>query len=453
MEITFIRDLTAGSQQNNMESIVHPTLGTFVVESIIGTGTFATVCAAHHEKYGFPVAIKVFDVPVDQDTIDMAREEAAIHKHISHPLIAKVYDDFVWNGHLCLLMEKVTGTTLLDYANRVGALCEDEVRHIIGQLVLVLSYLYDEKIVHRDIKCENIIIDYQGFIHVIDFAFAKRASDCTTTPRGTSLFSTSCGSPWYAAPEIFLNQDYGFGVDVWSAGIVMYAMLHGSLPFHSENTNKLVQMVTSEDPSFERGLSSECVDLLKKMLEKNPEQRITISEVKKHTWLSCNDRGEVKVLDGQALMLLRPRYTRHSLNHRAVATMRLDAEEQNKLIDELESGVESKLAMVYKMVDRALCAVDLVMKNPPIFISQVGKAPRVRGALSRDDCLKLCGPGLGPSSLVPPKLVQPKVVCRTPVLGRSPVSMSKDPIRNAVRAKIRVRRHSHCPLEDSTPLM
>ena len=431
-----------------MEAVVHPIYGTFVIESVIGRGTFATVLSAHHQKHRFPVAIKVYDPDFadDPENQAMVRQEVDIHKHISHPLIARVYDSFMWNGHLCILMEKVTGVSLLDYTNRCIRLQEDEARHIIGQLILVLAYLKEVGVVHRDIKCENIILDHQGFIHVIDFAFARQAASCDDTePTGNALFSTSCGSPAYAAPEIFRGEEYGFGVDMWSAGVVLYAMLHGSLPFQCESTTGLIKMIVSAEPALAPFLSHDCLDLLKRMLDKDPEKRISTDDAQRHTWLTTNDAGDIKVLDGSVLMLLRPRYTRHGLNHRAVANLQLDAEEQGKLIDELESGVESKRTMLYKMMDQAICAIDLVVQNPPIFIAKETHPQRVRAALSRDDCLKLVQP-----RLAHPHIVRPLLAPRSPIITVSTQSLAKPLCLRGVKAPIRVRRHSHCLLEDTT---
>ena len=361
--------------------ICHPELGAFVLTGEIGRGSYAVVYSAIFELCQCPVAIKIFDNRIWEDPEELAyvKKEYELQKSVSHPLIPKAHDMFVWSGKLCVLMELVEGSTLLDYANTHGALSESRARRIIGQLILILEYLHCELgIVHRDIKCENLIIDNQGNIHLIDFGFARR---CEQNNLGENkFFVTTCGSPAYVAPEIIENRPYNFMVDIWSMGVVLFAILCGRLPFENTNIAMMLDMILKTEPDFPDTLSPPCLDLLKKMLVKDMSMRISLKEMREHPWIVYDENGRRQKLDGEIFRTLQKDTTRiDDLDRAVLVTLRLEDKEQGQLVDDLLSNRESRFTKMYQIVDRARMRLSVGKYAGMIFVADTQLIPsRVR---------------------------------------------------------------------------
>lgn len=179
------------------------------------------------------------------------------------------------NGENCIIMVYVEGETLLDYANHNPLLSEEKIRNIFGLLVIDIDYLHKNNMIHRDLKCENVMIDKNQNIRLIDLDFSCQNIDS---------HSTMCGSPGYIAPEMLSNKKgYGNSIDIWALGVIIYAISYGILPFDNRNISLMIQMVLSSEPDFpeDKRISSNLIYIFKKMLIKNPDQRITINEIKK----------------------------------------------------------------------------------------------------------------------------------------------------------------------------
>jgi len=173
--------------------------------------------------------------------------------------------------------------SLLDFVKSRKKLTEAVARPMFLQIMYGLQYCHEEDIVHRDIKLENVLIDYTGTVRLIDFGLAAMASP-------NKWLRVHCGSPSYAAPEIVGRKSYlGPAVDVWSSGIVLFAMVCGYLPFQSPTGNKqeLCEKILRGRLKTPDWLSEPLCDLLSKMLCKKPELRLTIDEVLNHPW--CRD--------------------------------------------------------------------------------------------------------------------------------------------------------------------
>jgi serine/threonine protein kinase len=165
---------------------------------------------------------------------------------------------------------------------------ESQARHIFTQLICVLEYLhFAKRIAHRDIKCENILLDNESNIRVIDFGFSRAFE----TP--DDLFHTACGSPCYCAPEVVMRTGYTCSADIWSAGIVLFKMATGEVPFYALDVRDILRMVVKSKPEFPRSISPDLVDLLRRMLCKDPDVRITISGIKSHPWFSRSEYESV----------------------------------------------------------------------------------------------------------------------------------------------------------------
>ncbi|KAL9106320.1 MAG: hypothetical protein Q9227_008656 [Pyrenula ochraceoflavens] len=202
--------------------------------------------------------------------------EVVIMKLIKHPSVISLYDVWENRGELYLVLEYVEGGELFDYVTTNGALEENEAVRLFCQIIAGLSYCHRFNICHRDLKPENILLDADGNIKLADFGMAA------LQPRGRWL-NTSCGSPHYAAPEIISAKPYrGDKVDIWSVGIILYAMLHGSLPFDGDTVEHTLYAVRKGDYHLGDHLSPEAHNLIQRILQKRPEQRISINEIWKH---------------------------------------------------------------------------------------------------------------------------------------------------------------------------
>lgn len=205
--------------------------------------------------------------------------EVVIMKLIEHPNIINLYDIWENRGELYLVLEHVPGGELFDYVSSNGALPEEEAVRLFRQIIAGLSYCHRFNICHRDLKPENILLDDKRNIKLADFGMAA------LQPDGTWL-NTSCGSPHYAAPEIIQGHQYrGDLADIWSTGIILYAMLNGFLPFDGGNLPATLRLVKQGAYHLPPALSPEASDLIQRILQKRPERRINMDQIWAHPLL------------------------------------------------------------------------------------------------------------------------------------------------------------------------
>lgn len=210
----------------------------------------------------------------------MTREIHAAQK-LFHRNIPKFYEVIESGEDIFLVMEYLSGGSLLEYTNKNGHLHELAACEVFAQLIDCLDYLHNiAKVVHRDIKLENIVFDSAMIPKLIDFGFAREVQD------PSSVLETMCGSISYTAPEMLKEKKYQMGADIWSLGVVLFALVSGRLPFSNENSPELLKAILTESPVFPKWISSDLRDLLSSMLEKDPSKRITIAEIKTHPWLN-----------------------------------------------------------------------------------------------------------------------------------------------------------------------
>lgn len=198
-------------------------------------------------------------------------------------------------------MEYAPGGELFDHVQKRGHLKENEIKSIMLQVFHAVDYLHRQGIVHRDLKLENILIGTGGRIYLSDFGFSK------VSMLG-QLLRTACGSPCYAAPELVLDKSgyYGSGADIWSCGVIMYAMNYGHLPFEGDlpldrqgsnpvnwtpaNVYQLYQYIVSNPiklpKGFSDGLGRVGQDLLLRILDPVPRSRISMAEIFAHPWFA-----------------------------------------------------------------------------------------------------------------------------------------------------------------------
>ncbi|EAX94141.1 CAMK family protein kinase [Trichomonas vaginalis G3] len=261
-----------------------PILENYIIKAPIGTGAFSKVFLAIHKPTGFKVSIKVIPKYSNTDDIKqqiMIKREIDIMRLLNHPYICDLYETVESQHYMYLVMEYIINGTLLNYINDRGALKEDEAANIFAQIAIAIKYMQSDcNVAHRDIKTENILLDINNNIRIIDFGLSN-------TPTGDDkLLQTQCGSPAYASPEMIMGQQYTFSSDVWSCGILLYAMVLGTLPYFDENISKLAQKILFKDIELPITLTPNCRDLITRMLTKNPRERITIDQMLAHPFIA-----------------------------------------------------------------------------------------------------------------------------------------------------------------------
>lgn len=260
----------------------HPTrvIRDYAIHSTIGEGSSSRVYHGVHIPTRLPVAIKVISkdfIISDPYNRERTRREVETLKKADHPFIAKFYDHFEDPNYEYLVEELGTNGTLVDYAN-THIISEDEARKFFVQLLSALEYVHDTlKIVHRDIKAENVLLDKNFNARLIDFSL------CNSFQNG--MLRTACGSLFYASPEIVEGRPYSTPTDIWSLGVLLFAMVVGTLPFYDPNQKRLAQKILYGQPVMPPVVSDQLADLLGKMLAKNPDERATIRQIKAHPWV------------------------------------------------------------------------------------------------------------------------------------------------------------------------
>ena len=252
----------------------------------LGEGRFSIVKLGIHSLTNEPVAIKILDKTKIAKIEDKERinREIKIMKKINHYNITKLYSVIETKYIIYLVQEYVQGKELNDYLYTKGKLSEIEACKFFHQIISGLSYLHHCGIVHRDFKPENILLTGDNkILKIIDFGLGNTYSK-------NQLLKTGCGSPCYIPPEMIKEEKYhGELTDIWSAGIILYLMLCGTLPFYEEDNQLLYQKILSGDFNIPKYLSEEAKDIIKQILEVDPKKRINFEKIKKHPWFNIID--------------------------------------------------------------------------------------------------------------------------------------------------------------------
>lgn len=252
------------------------------IEKTIGTGGFAKVKLATHLLTGEKVAIKIMNKSVIGDGCSRVKMELDALKSISHQHICKLYQVIETKEHFFLIMEYCSGGELFDHIVEKSKLTEFEARLFFRQILSAVAYLHKVGYAHRDLKPENILLDKDLNLKLIDFGLCAK-------PKGgmSTHLQTSCGSPTYAAPELIKGQEYlGSKVDVWSLGVLLYALLCGFLPFDCDNIESLYKKILSGKYTEPSWLSQGSRKIIRDMLQIDPKRRISIDELLKHEWVT-----------------------------------------------------------------------------------------------------------------------------------------------------------------------
>ncbi|XP_030211939.1 MAP/microtubule affinity-regulating kinase 3a isoform X8 [Gadus morhua] len=266
-----------------------PHVGNYRLLKTIGKGNFAKVKLARHILTGREVAIKIIDkTQLNPNSLQKLFREVRIMKILNHPNIVKLFEVIETDRTLYLIMEYASGGEVFDYLVAHGRMKEKEARAKFRQIVSAVQYCHQKHIVHRDLKAENLLLDADMNIKIADFGFSN---EFTT---GNKL-DTFCGSPPYAAPELFQGKKYdGPEVDVWSLGVILYTLVSGSLPFDGQNLKELRERVLRGKYRIPFYMSTDCENLLKRFLVLNPSKRGTLevredadNQIMKDRWINA----------------------------------------------------------------------------------------------------------------------------------------------------------------------
>ncbi|XP_055921746.1 serine/threonine-protein kinase MARK2 isoform X12 [Eupeodes corollae] len=262
-------------------------IGKYKLIKTIGKGNFAKVKLAKHLPTGKEVAIKIIDkTQLNPGSLQKLFREVRIMKMLDHPNIVKLFQVIETEKTLYLVMEYASGGEVFDYLVLHGRMKEKEARVKFRQIVSAVQYCHQKRIIHRDLKAENLLLDSELNIKIADFGFSNEF-----TP-GSKL-DTFCGSPPYAAPELFQGKKYdGPEVDVWSLGVILYTLVSGSLPFDGSTLRELRERVLRGKYRIPFYMSTDCENLLRKFLVLNPAKRASLETIMSDKWMNMGFEDE-----------------------------------------------------------------------------------------------------------------------------------------------------------------
>ncbi|XP_063063412.1 serine/threonine-protein kinase SIK2 isoform X2 [Engraulis encrasicolus] len=258
-------------------------VGFYDIERTLGKGNFAVVKLARHRITKTEVAIKIIDkTQLDATNLEKIYREVQIMKMLDHPHIIKLYQVMETKNMLYLVTEYAKNGEIFDYLANQGRLSETEARRKFWQILTAVEYCHKRHIVHRDLKAENLLLDSHMNIKIADFGFGNFF-------RPGEPLATWCGSPPYAAPEVFEGQQYeGPQLDIWSMGVVLYVLVCGALPFDGPSLPVLRQRVLEGRFRIPYFMTEDCEHLIRRMLVLDPSKRLTVAQIKEHRWMALD---------------------------------------------------------------------------------------------------------------------------------------------------------------------
>ncbi|KAL0688287.1 hypothetical protein Bca4012_087964 [Brassica carinata] len=268
-------------------------VGKYELGRTIGEGTFAKVKFAQNTETGESVAMKIVDrnTILKRKMVDQIKREISIMKLVRHPCVVRLYEVLASRTKIYIILEYITGGELFDKIVRNGRLSEAEARKYFHQLIDGVDYCHSKGVYHRDLKPENLLLDSQGNLKISDFGLSALPE------QGVTILKTTCGTPNYVAPEVLSHKGYNGAVaDVWSCGVILYVLMAGYLPFDEMDLPTLYSKIDNADFSFPSYFALGAKALIRRILDPNPETRITIAEIRKDEWFA-KDYTPVQVID------------------------------------------------------------------------------------------------------------------------------------------------------------
>uniref|UniRef100_A0AAQ5ZMP4 Maternal embryonic leucine zipper kinase n=1 Tax=Amphiprion ocellaris TaxID=80972 RepID=A0AAQ5ZMP4_AMPOC len=253
----------------------------YEVYETIGSGGFAKVKLGRHILTGEKVAIKIMNKKDLGDDLPRVKVEIEAMKNLSHQHVCRLYQVIETSTQIFIVLEYCPGGELFDYIIAKDRLSEEETRVFFRQIVSAMAYVHSQGYAHRDLKPENLLIDGDHNLKLIDFGLCAK-------PKGGLSYElmTCCGSPAYAAPELIQGKAYiGSEADVWSMGVLLFALLCGYLPFDDDNCMVLYRKIARGKFDNPRWLSPGSILLLNQMMQVDPKRRVTVRQLLDHPWV------------------------------------------------------------------------------------------------------------------------------------------------------------------------
>ncbi|VFQ94289.1 unnamed protein product [Cuscuta campestris] len=257
-------------------------LDRYEIGKLLGHGTFAKVYFARNVKTNEGVAIKVIDKEkiLKVGLTAHIKREVSILRRVRHPNIVQLLEVMATKSKIFFVMEYVRGGELFNKVAK-GRLKEEDARRYFQQLISAVAFCHARGVYHRDLKPENILLDEDGNVKVSDFGLSAISEQI----KQDGLFHTFCGTPAYVAPEVLARKGYDAAkVDIWSCGVILFVLMAGYLPFHDQNIMSMYKKIYRGEFRCPRWFSPELTRFLSRLLETNPETRITIPEIMSNRW-------------------------------------------------------------------------------------------------------------------------------------------------------------------------
>ena len=254
-------------------------LSDYEIKETIGKGTFSIVKLGINKITNEKVAIKILKKKKMQKNKDKLRLEREINilKRLHHINLIKIHKISEESDNYFIVMEYCENGELFNYIVAHERLSEEETAYFFYQLINGLDYIHHKNIVHRDLKPENLLLSQGNILKIVDFGLSNYYYP------EEQLLSTPCGSPCYASPEMVCGNKYnGFKIDVWSCGIIIFAMICGYLPFEDPNNEILFKKIMKCKVDYPEYLSEEVLDILNKIIVIDPNKRINIEQIRQH---------------------------------------------------------------------------------------------------------------------------------------------------------------------------
>eukprot|EP01064_Diplonema_japonicum_P026907 TRINITY_DN3851_c0_g1_i1.p1 TRINITY_DN3851_c0_g1~~TRINITY_DN3851_c0_g1_i1.p1 ORF type:complete len:311 (+),score=48.74 TRINITY_DN3851_c0_g1_i1:116-1048(+) len=291
-------------------------VGKYKLQEVLGEGSFGKVhraiCTETKKEYAVKCIAKESLAKQEHGKEQLYRE-IAIMKSLKHKHVVDLCEVLQTSNNIYLVMELVDGGELFRKIRPDGGMQEEIARRYFQQLICAMHYCHNQQVAHRDLKPENFLLTKGDLLKVSDFGLSNLqfVNEGGTVSNSLKL-RTVCGTPNYVAPEVITTAGgyNGFRADVWSCGVILYHLLAGFLPFRASSVQALLKKIKTSDPEDCPGISMEAKDLLKRLLEKDPQKRINLSDVLIHPWFvvgfdakELEDAEKVVVTEEQISML------------------------------------------------------------------------------------------------------------------------------------------------------
>ncbi|KAG5052831.1 hypothetical protein AAZX31_02G219800 [Glycine max] len=292
-----------------MENTSNILMQKYELGRLLGQGTFAKVYYARSTITNQSVAVKVIDKDkvIKNGQADHIKREISVMRLVKHPNVIELFEVMATKSKIYFVMEYAKGGELFKKVAK-GKLKEEVAHKYFRQLVSAVDFCHSRGVYHRDIKPENILLDENENLKVSDFGLSALAE----SKRQDGLLHTTCGTPAYVAPEVIKRKGYdGAKADIWSCGVVLFVLLAGYFPFHDPNMMEMYRKISKAEFKFPSWFPQGVQRLLRKMLDPNPETRISIDKVKQCSWFRKGPNGRQKTQEGENLCVS-PSVTNHS---------------------------------------------------------------------------------------------------------------------------------------------